>query len=297
MISETQVAAQLSKLPTLPASYHKIVRLAQNESSSAADFELAMKPDPALTANVLRLANSAFFGVPRSISSIRHAVAMLGVRRVVQAALGAAVRHVVPDVLPGYGMGSGEFWRHSVAVAACSSRLAEDVLTLTRQSARRMDPCLHDGGLVFTAGLLHDIGKLLVGIFLAENLEGIQAEVREKENVFLTAEEVVLGIDHTKVGLAVAEKWHLPEAIAVAVRYHHLPEQAPAPFGRLADVVHLADCLAHGLGYGADLGELSRRIDEAAMARLGLSSRHLEAAVSGVLDEIDELVRKPGNRG
>ncbi|MDX9981215.1 MAG: HDOD domain-containing protein [Lentisphaeria bacterium] len=294
MISEAQIAAQLGKLPTLPASYYRVVQLSQNEASSAADFEQALKPDPALTANVLRLANSAFFGVQRSISSIRHAVAMLGVRRVVQAALGAAMRNVVPDVLPGYGMESGEFWRHSVAVAACSSRIGEKVGQMARKSGGRLDRSLQDGGLIFTAGLLHDIGKLMVGIFLAENLEAIQTEVRERENVFITAEELVLGIDHTKVGVAVAEKWHLPEAISVAARYHHAPGEAPPEFVRLVDVVHLADCVAHSLGYGVDLGELSRRIDEGAMARLGLANRHLEEAASGVLEEIDELVKTLG---
>jgi putative nucleotidyltransferase with HDIG domain len=283
MISEAKIAEQLGQLPTLPASYYHIVQLANRETSSAADFEEAMRPDPALTANVLRLANSALFGVPRSIASIRHAVAILGVRRVVQAALGAAMCKVVPDHLPGYGMASGEYWRHSVAVAVYTSRIAQE---------------LHydDPGTAFTAGLLHDIGKLMVGIFLAENLDDVLDKVRLEDNVFVTAEELVMGVDHTKVGMMVATRWQLPAMIANVVRYHHEPSEATED-QMLVDMVHLADCLAHSVGYGMDVGELSRRIDESVMVRLRLATRQLEAIASEALLEIDDLAKSLGENG
>lgn len=283
MITEEQIAQQLGRLPTLPVSYYRVVQLADKESSSAADFEEAMRPDPALTANVLRLANSALFGMPRSIASIRHAVAMLGTRRVVQAALGAAMRKIVPDQLPGYGMNSGEYWRHSVAVAVYTTRLAQ-----TRGHA--------DPGLAFTAGLLHDIGKLMVGIFLADNIGEVLRKVNEEHNVFLTAEELVLGIDHCVVGGMVADRWQLPANIANVARYHHSPGDAPED-GALVDMVHIGDCLAHSVGYGTDVGELSRRIDESAMVRLGLNSREVERIASEGLGEIDELASSLGQKG
>jgi putative nucleotidyltransferase with HDIG domain len=283
MINETQIAEQLGRLPTLPASYYRVVQLANRETSSAVDFEEAMKPDPALTANVLRLANSALFGVPRSISSIRHAVAMLGTRRVVQAALGAAMGRVVPDELPGYGMDAGEYWRHSVAVAVYTSRLAQELK-------------YKDQGEAFTAGLLHDIGKLMVGIFLAENLDGVLQKVRLENNIFVTAEELVLGVDHAKVGELVASKWQLPSAIAHVVRYHHEPSAAEEDQA-LVDMVHVADCLAHSVGFGTDVGELSRSIDESSMVRLGLATRQLEAIASEALLEIDDLAKRLANKG
>lgn len=295
MITEAQIAAQLGKLPTLPASYYRIVRLANDENSSAADFEQVMKPDPALTANVLRLANSAFFGVPRSIASIRHAVAMLGVRRVVQAALGAAVRKVVPDLLPGYGMQSGEFWRHSVAVAVYSSCLAETTRMTIHPVGHGCDQ-VYDTGTAFTAGLLHDIGKLMIGLFLAENLDRVLTEIHEQDNVFITAEELVLGVDHAKLGLLVAEKWQLPKMITHVIRYHHIPNEATVD-AKLVDIVHVADCLAHSVGYGLDVGELSRSIDEGAMVRLKLSSRQLEEIAAGALQEIDDMARNLGKNG
>jgi len=282
MITEEQIAQQLGRLPTLPSSYYRIVQLADRESSSAADFEEAMRPDPALTANVLRLANSALFGMPRSIASIRHAVAMLGTRRVVQAALGAAMHKIVPDELPGYGMDSGEYWRHSVAVAVYTTQIAKN--------RSHSDP-----GIAFTSGLLHDIGKLMAGAFLAENLDDIVAKMREEDNAFVTAEQLVMGIDHTKVGMLVADRWQLPHAITSVARYHHSPSEATDDCV-LVDMVHIADCLAHGMGYGTDIGELSRSIDESAMVRLGLTSRELERVACEALSEIDDLATSLGQK-
>lgn len=280
MISESRIAAQLVRLPTLPVSYYRIVRLANDPRSSAADFEKAMTPDPPLTANVLRLANSAFFGVPRTIASIRHAVTMLGTMRVVQAALGAAMRKVVPSVLPGYGMRADEFWRHSVAVAVLTSRIAE-----------KRD--LHDPGTAFTAGLLHDIGKLVTGVFLAEEMTGIMAKMQQEGKPMVTAEQIVLGVDHARVGVLVAEKWQLPPVICQAVRYHHEPSEATSERA-LVDLVHVTNCLAHGLGQGTDVGELHRRIDETAMDRLKLTSRSLEEVAAQVLPDIEDMADSLG---
>jgi HD-like signal output (HDOD) protein len=114
--------------------------------------------------------------------------------------------------------------------------------------------------------------------------------------VFVTAEELVMGVDHTKVGMMVATRWQLPAMIANVVRYHHEPSEATED-QMLVDMVHLADCLAHSVGYGMDVGELSRRIDESVMVRLRLATRQLEAIASEALLEIDDLAKSLGENG
>jgi HD-like signal output (HDOD) protein len=141
-----RVLAQLKRLPTLPAAAARISDLAHDDTASARDWEMAIKPDPALTANLLRLANSSFFGYRGQIESARHAITLLGTKRVFDAAMGAGFAKVIPTSIPGYGLSAPAFWQHSTAVAILSERLAARLL----------------GGapaLAFTSGLLHDIGK------------------------------------------------------------------------------------------------------------------------------------------
>ena len=170
MISTAAILADVKRLPTLPASLARLSALQQDERSSAADYEKVIGIDPALTANVLRLANSGFFGSPRQIVSVRQAVTLLGTRRIVEAAMGAAFSAVLPNALPGYCIESVTFWRHCVAVGVLTERIGED-LRLERRA---------DG---FTCGLLHDIGKLVTSAYLAPQSTAIFDCIRERNHV------------------------------------------------------------------------------------------------------------------
>ncbi|MEJ2389245.1 MAG: HDOD domain-containing protein [Chromatiaceae bacterium] len=162
--------------------------------------------DPALTTNLLRLANSAFFGRPRQVTSVRQAVTFLGTKRVVEVALAAAFSGVLPEALPGYGIQAATFWRHCVAVAVLSERIADD-----RALSKDCDG--------FTCGLLHDIGKLVTSAYLARQTGEIMESIWGQRQVFIVAEHQILGADHAEIGAAVAEKWNLPEAVCAVVRW------------------------------------------------------------------------------
>lgn len=276
MIARASVVEQVRQLPTLSAAAVRVGELARDERSSAADFERTLRTDAALTANLLRIVNSAYFGLRSRADSVRHAVALLGVKRTAEVATAAALAPLIPARLPGYGIAARDFWLHSVAVAALAERLASE-LKLERPDR------------IFTAGLLHDMGKLAVGSWVA--MESAQILDRAWAGTPLVrAEEAVLGLDHAEVGAAVAEAWSLPPAVALVARWHHAPGGAPeGPDRRLADLVHVADGLAHALGFGADAAELARAVDGAAEVRLGLRRRDLERTASASLDEIREL--------
>jgi putative nucleotidyltransferase with HDIG domain len=276
VIGPDQVLAQVKLLPTLSAASLRLSELARDPRSSAADFEKLIRPDPALTANLLRFANSAYFGRRCRAESVRQAITLLGLKRVSEVAAAAALAPVFPARLPGYDLDAQGFWLHSVAVAVLSERLAAE-LGVTRPE------------LTFTAGLLHDVGKLALCAFVQGERAPILGAVRGGL-AFVSAERAVLGLDHGALGMLVAQAWGLPPAVALVARWHHEPGSAPDHSDRaLVDLVHAADALAHALGLGRDAGELARTVDGGVEDRLAVKARRLERVAGESLDEIREL--------
>lgn len=277
MIPTEDILAKVETLPTLPTAVSRLSALLQDETTSAKDFEDVIAPDPALTANLLRMANSAYFGMRREVESVGHAVTVMGTKRVFEVAAGAAFSKTIPGTIPGYEVGADVFWQHCIAVAILSERLSVEL-------------GLKTPALTFTSGMLHDIGKLAIGSFLMEDSNEILERIRNGEMEFVAAEHAVLGTDHAEVGATIADKWDLPKAIGAAARWHHNPEETPADVDQtLVDLVHAADGLAHSLGYGADVGELSRSMDRKAIERLGIKVQRLEMVACDTLDEIRQV--------
>jgi putative nucleotidyltransferase with HDIG domain len=284
VIAPQAMLSRVKALPTLSTAALRLSDLARDPRSSAADFERVIKPDPALTANLLRVANSAYFGLRSRVESVKQAVTVLGITRVSEVAAAAAFAPIIPAKLPGYDVEASAFWLHSVAVAVLSERLAAE-LKMARP------------GLTFTAGLLHDIGKLAIGIFVSQESGEILGRVRGGL-AFASAEREVLGVDHAEVGALVAEAWRLPAVIGAVARWHHAPDGAPETVERpLVDLIHAADGLAHALGLGADVGELARQVAPGTEARLGIRARRLERVAGASLDAIHEMAGLFAQRG
>jgi putative nucleotidyltransferase with HDIG domain len=276
VISTEQVLLRVKKLPTLPSTMARLWALSHDDRAGAADFERVIRPDPALTANLLRVANSAYFGLRCRAESVRHAVTLLGLKRVCELATSVAFAPTIPARLPGYDLDATAFWTHSVAVAVFSEKLAVELRVGTPD-------------MIFTAGLLHDIGKLVVGSLVADEKGAIMGRVRQGET-FVDAERAVLGLDHGELGAAVAQAWSLPPAATWAARWHHRPGEVPAEADRtLVGLIHGADALAHAMGLGADPGELARGVDGEVERKLGVKARRLEAVASGTVDGIREM--------
>ena len=277
MIDKSAIAAKVKSLPTIPGTVARLAALLGDENAGAADFERVIKPDIAITGNLLKLANSAYFGHRQKITSVRQAIAMLGLPRVYELASSVTFARAVPERIPGYEMEARAFWSHCVAVAVLSEKLAVEL--------GRKAPLM-----TFTAGLLHDAGKLVVGSFLSDQAAEITRELRQPGVPLDEAERRVLGIDHAEIGATVIESWGLPEPIAWAARFHHAPGAAGEGVdGLLVDLVHCADGLAHSLGLGADMAELSRKMQPEVVARLGIKARRLEHVASLSVDAIREM--------
>lgn len=270
------IARQIRELPVLSAAVGRLYAVMEDPRSDARAIAGAVAVDPGLSANFLRSANSAEGGVKREVSSVDHAVAIIGRDRVQELALSVAMGAILPDRIPGYDVDAAGFGLHCVAVGKLAAQLTK-VLGLDVTG----DP--------FTAGLLHDCGKLAVGVFVAEQKETILAFAQEDGTSFAEAEHQALGTDHSEVGEILAKRWKLPQSIAHAVRWHHRPSDAPKEHRTLVQVVHVADALAVETGFGIDLGGMSIELDVRAQAGIGATRQDMEDALLAAFAEIQEI--------
>ncbi len=263
--------SEIDALAPLPASLTRLAAVVANPESSANDVAGVIELDQALTANTIRLANSAWSGSSKRIETVRDAVLRLGAGRILELAVGERVAGVMSRACPGYELGEYELWRHSVAAALATEHLG--------QFARQRVPAV-----AFTAALLHDIGKLL----LARHLDGgTVARIRETAATggmtYLEAERLVLGTDHAEVGGAVARYWEFPPEIITAIERHHDPDAEPGP---VLDAVHIANAVAKLNGIGLGCEQMNMTASSEAAGRLGLSSSGLESLCATVMDEL-----------
>ena len=263
-----KVIKEAQSLPSVPSVVAELSSLLRDERAGAADFERVVRYDPALTANLLRLANSAYFGLRREVSSVRQAIAFLGTDRVFELATSAWFCQVLPERVPGYDISAKSLWLHSIATGILSEQLA---------AALKLKP----PDMAFTSGLLHDIGKLVVGTLLHDRADMIVSDMNENGRSFVESEKAALGTDHTEVGGLLCRIWQLPPSLEWSARWHHFPGECPPEVDQpLVDLIHLSDCLAHSLGFGADVCPEAREIKSETIERLLVDDSALDRATS-----------------
>lgn len=279
------IAGRLSALPALDTSVARLARLINNPDSTIGAFENIIRPDPALTANLLKLANSAMHRGKSPVATVRDAITRVGTRRVWEVAAASAFGKVMPKVLKGYDIDAAAFWQHSMAVGVLSETIARSARIASVEDA-------------FTAGLLHDMGKLVIENYLAKERTRLVDRLEQGNLSMVNAEREILGTDHAEVGEAVARKWGLPDGLGVATRWHHDPLGAPESAQQdLAGVVHIANGLAHAMGFGPDIAGLRRRIDPAVLKRFSFDPPKLERLAGTALAVILEMGRSLKSSG
>ena len=273
MSSIDKVLENLSDVPTLPDIVAKLTQLITDPGTTATDISAALSRDPGLSAKILKIVNSSFYGFARRITTITNAVVILGFNQVRNLALSAFV-------LDNYGTGvrvgfdMREFWKHSIGVAF-----------LAAQTARRIDSKLEEDA--FICGLLHDLGKGVMAQKAPHDMARIMEVVRKEDLLFIDAERRILDYDHVILGGAIAERWNLPEIMVNIIRYHHDPT-TPEIEGRercLAAVVHVADILARALFMGASGDKRIPRLVPEVWEMLDLDWQTMEKGVRRALVE------------
>lgn len=275
MSVKEDVVARISSLPTVPIMASRLVHALNNPDAASAEICRIIGFDPALTANILKAANSSYLGCTKPVTSLAEAMFRLGTKWVFQIAISSLIYTNLKRPAPGYGMSPEEVWQHSMAVAIMSESLC-DLLNI------------RDIGTIYTAALLHDIGKIALGEFVSDAFPALQERVNAGQVSFEEAELTILGVDHAEIGALIANSWHFPETIADCIRWHHHPDKAPAT-SPMIDLVHVADsiCLLEGFGVGRD--GLNYRLHEPSIERLSLSPDAIELAISQTIVALDDI--------
>ena len=266
--------AKVSSFPSMPGAAAKMLSLLNNPDISISQIEEILRFDQGLTANVLRLTNSAYFGFSAKIGSVRQAVVLLGAKRLIQLVLTSCVHSVMQKSVEGYDLPAGELWRHSIAVSVAAEALVKELR-------------IPVADFVFTAALLHDVGKLALSDFVEGDLQKIE-DTASPGIPFEVAEQFVLGIDHAEVGALILENWSFPPEIVRAVQWHHAPD-AVEKTDSLIDIVHVANVLSLMVGNGMGREGLRYQPSVAATKRLGLKPFQLEKVVSQTCQWVSEL--------
>lgn len=270
---------QIDNLKPIPQIANKIMSIVEDPNSSMSDLSEIIIYDQALTANILRICNSAYFSLPVKVESVHQAIVYLGMDQVVDLVLISGGADDLKRRQEGYDLEEGELWRYSVSSALIARELAE----------KRGSKNNH---LIFTAALIKDIGKVILNQYVADSIEKIYSLVSGQDFSFREAEKKVIGIDHAELGGMVAEKWKFSPKMIEVIRNHHLSEESSiADFE--TSIVHLADtlCMTMGIGVGSD--GLAYRFHRDAANRLDFSHKDYQEVIAGFgerLQHVEELV-------
>ena len=276
---QRRVLKRVNDIPSLPQFVIDTLKKLDDPKSSAQDVADKLSRDEGLVLRILRLANSAYYGLPRRITGVSEAISLLGFKTVKSIVLAASVYKFMDGSFTGYALDRGELWKHSLSVAFASRYLAKRIKGLDDEEA-------------YVAGMVHDIGKIVLNDYVRFGY-GIIAKLVEDDQVpFMDAERQVLGFDHAQVGGLIMEQWNLPETYMLAARYHHSPWELPEeskPHQVFVDVIHVANilCLMLGVGLGAD--GLQYKIHPESLERLGIAD--VEVLMSDLVDlmaKVDE---------
>lgn len=266
---------RLAKVSALPTAAMEVFTLANSADASMSEIVRKISHDPGLTATILRLANSAMFGGARQTGSVQDAALRLGTRQLGNLALAAALDPLSRVPIRGYGMAPGELLTRALATAIGVEEVARELHAVLAPHA-------------FTAAMLCDVGKLVLGTFVEIDSAPIHEHAFEKGLSFDAAEREVLGIDHAEVGALLLTQWGLPECLSEVVLWHHRPDECPNPSETL-QLVHLAAQLTLMAGIGCTEDGLNYRSSNKIVSQKHLKQREVERVVYHTAQRLELL--------
>lgn len=268
-----ELVKAIRTLPTLPAMLARMNTVIQNPDATAKDVADVISTDPAVTAGILRIVNSPFYGLPNRIATVTHAIMILGFNTVKAIATSSSLVNTFGDRPKTGGFVREQFWMHSIACGAACRTLARQIGDIPMQED------------YFIAGLLHDVGKIVLDQCFSKEFLKVQEDVQKRRVAIREAEEALLGVNHADIGGVLFDSWKLAPGIVQAVACHHMPGLAGEQI-RAASVVHMGDILARALMVGSGGDDTIPTIDKAAWDNLGLQKEQLPRLLADVDAEI-----------
>lgn len=271
-----RLVQRIVDLPALPIVVPQMLRMVEDQRSSAGDLARVIGSDQGLASRILRLANSAFYGFRREIVTINHAVVLLGFDTVRSIVLAATVFDTLNegDVVSSFDR--GQFWLHVGMTAAAARRLARHL--------RAADP-----EAAFVGGLLHDVGKVVLDRFFYRRYAEAARLAAEEPCLIREAEVALFNANHAEVGRWLTERWRFPAAIVEPVGFHHRPSAAAPEYRNLTSVVHLADILTRNAGIGSGGDALIPLPDAEAVKRFNIGAADFARWTEELLLERDAV--------
>lgn len=277
------IAARVKEIPSIPDVALKLSQELENPNITANKLGQLAQMDPKLTAQILRMCNSAHYGLSREVTNMKEAVAMLGLTTLKSLVYAILSHQVLSNPVKGYGLQKGSLWRNALTGAVISRVLARSFTNIEPDTA-------------FTACILRDLGKLLLEQYVGDAFDKIESLASRQRLGFEQAERECLGFSHADLGAYLAEKWQIPSRLIHCIRYHHHPSDADASSltheeAQLLALVHLADSLTIMIGEGVGMDGLSYGVDTDYLAKHGfvLTATYSEQLLSLAFMQLSEV--------
>ena len=264
----------ISSISILPTIFAKVNELLDDPTSSAHDLGRVISGDQGLTVRLLKLVNSIFYGFPGKIDTVSHAVTLIGFRQLRELVLGASVQNMFKGFGDNISFSMEEFWKHSLACGVASR-----VMAIYR---REENPESY-----FVAGLLHDIGRLVLLEMYSEEYRKVFTIIEDKNALIFEAETDVFGFTHAEVAKELISFWSLPDSLQGAVGHHHSPQAGPGS-SSYADMVHISNILVHACRIGSSGERFVPSLSPGAWERIGLKKSILEPAFEKIYEQFED---------
>ncbi len=257
----------LSSLPTIPPVVTRLLEIVDSEEISIKEIGDVISRDQVLSARVLKIVNSPIYGFPGRISSVSQALMLIGLSAIKGMLLGVSIFEIMQKTMVG-------LWEHSIGAAAAARLIASRA-------------GLKDVEEASVAGLIHDIGKVVLGIRYTEEYRAVLERTGEEQRYVIELERDVFGVTHAQAGGWIAQKWNFPVNLVEAIGYHHKPALSREA-GRLVSVVHLSDAVVKMMGFGFSGDPYLHPVERKAWELLGLTEEDLREVLSEMEDTLTE---------
>lgn len=269
----TEVIKKVSVLSTLPEVTAKIIQTVEDPRSNAAKLHQIVTHDPVLVTRILKVVNSAFYGLPGQIGSVERAIVLLGLNAVKNIAVAASIGQLFKGGKICDGFAARDLWTHCIAVGVAARDLAKQKKLPIADEA-------------FLAGMIHDVGILVSLQQFPAELRQICEQTKLGQHTFCELEQTLIGMDHQQLGAALAEQWKFPRVCQLVAGYHHRPHALSDQNRILINLVHVADTLCCKTKHGFNLTANSQSLSPEELEALGVDPAHAESTLS----RMDDLI-------
>jgi len=262
------------ELPPMPQVVIKIQEIIADGNANAKKIAAIIETDQGIATKVLKVANSSYYGLSGKISSISHASVVLGHKVLGEIVTLAGAEGILDGKLPGYGYDPKDLWEHSLAVAFGAKIISNSKNPNMVKEAHM-------------AGLIHDVGKIILDSYIVEKKEEIESFMEKEEKAFLEAESQYFGFNHAEIASEVCKKWNFPESITFAIKYHHQPGKSDG--NELAYILHMADYIAIVSGTGYDSDDILYELEEGTMDHLNITNEDMSDITLKVIESVSKV--------